>query len=252
MRDWLATAAIDPDRNVRLGVLPPPQMTGQIAAGALEGFCAGEPWGTLAEHRGVGRVVAATNDVWPGHPEKVLAVNRRWLAKGAEPAVALVRALLRANAFCHEPGNAGRLADVLSRPGYLDVPADVLLRNLTRGGGKDRPTAPNLDPALTFPSGTHALWLLREMARWGHVPAETDLLSVAGESIEPGVYRRAAEALGVACPPVDFPPMPLRDGTLLDPLRPQPPSPTNQPAPLSPQQQQQPPQRRPQAQLQQA
>jgi two-component system, oxyanion-binding sensor len=201
LRDWLATAGgLDPDRDVRLGVLPPPQMAAQMAAGALDGFCAGEPWPTLAEQTGAGRVVAATNDLLPGHPEKVLAVNRRWLAKGDGPAVALVRAVLRACAFCHDAANTGRLADVLARPGYLNVPAGVLLQSLTRGRAAHRPAAATFDPAVTFPGGAHPLWILREMRRWGHVPPETDLRAVANESVNADVYRRAAESLGMECP----------------------------------------------------
>jgi ABC-type nitrate/sulfonate/bicarbonate transport system substrate-binding protein len=47
LRDWLSKAQIDPDRYVRLCVLPPPQMVRQTANGYIDCFCVGEPWNTM-------------------------------------------------------------------------------------------------------------------------------------------------------------------------------------------------------------
>ncbi len=221
LREWLVGGGIDPDRDVQLCVRPPPQMVGQLALGALDGFCCGEPWNTVADLTHVGRVVAATVDILPSHPEKMLAANHRWLARNAEAAVGLVRAVLRACAFCHDPANAGRVAEILSRPQYLDVPEASLLTSLSRrrGGTAGVPgparalaTAPNCDPAGTFASATQAAWLLRQMIRWGHLPRDTDVIGAARRSVETKFYRRAAESLGIDCPSDDFPPMRLRSG----------------------------------------
>ena len=38
LRDWLAAGGVDPDRDVRLCVLPPPQMNSHLAGGHLDGF----------------------------------------------------------------------------------------------------------------------------------------------------------------------------------------------------------------------
>lgn len=187
LRAWLDRAGIDPDHDVRLVVMPPPQMAAQMLAGTLDAFCVGEPWGTLAEARGVGRIVAATTDLLPAHPEKVLALNRHWLTRSPHAAVALVRAIVRGCAFCHERANAGRVADVLSRPGYLDIPADLLSRSMSHR------SAPRHDPASTFPDPAHAEWILKEMARWDHLPASTDLAAAARASMNTDIYRRASE-----------------------------------------------------------
>jgi nitrate/nitrite transport system substrate-binding protein len=187
LRAWLAGAGIDPDRDVRLTVMPPPQMAPQMLAGTLDGFCVGEPWGTLAEHNGAGRIAAATHDLLPNHPEKVLAVNRHWLSRSPRTAVALVRAILRACAFCHAAGNAGRIAEVLSRPGYLDVPAELLARSMARGA------AARHDPAATAPDPAHAAWLTKQMIHWGHLPPETDVDAAANASVDLEIYRQARE-----------------------------------------------------------
>ncbi len=43
LRQWLAPAGLDPDRDVRLTVVPPPQCPAQLALGTIDGFCAREP-----------------------------------------------------------------------------------------------------------------------------------------------------------------------------------------------------------------
>jgi ABC-type nitrate/sulfonate/bicarbonate transport system substrate-binding protein len=191
LRRWLASGGIDPDRDVALTVMPPPQMAAQMLAGTLDGFCVGEPWGTLAEARGAGRIVAATTDLLPNHPEKVLAVNRNWLARGSQSAVALVRAILRACAFCHDRGNAARIAEVLSRPGYLNILADLLLRSMKHAA------APRHDPALTFPDADHAAWVLQQMIEWGHLAPDTDVPTAAQASVNEAIHTAAAESLGM-------------------------------------------------------
>ena len=70
--------------------LPPNQMPGHMARGYVEGFCVGEPWNTLAQQNSAGQIVAATTDILPQHPEKVLAVTRRWLEENQALPVSLI------------------------------------------------------------------------------------------------------------------------------------------------------------------
>jgi hypothetical protein len=56
------------------------------------------------------------------------------------------------------------------------------------------------------------------MRRWGHLTAELDDRAIAARCVDTAAYRTAAEALNVAVPGDDFPPMPLRGG-LFDPGR---------------------------------
>jgi ABC-type nitrate/sulfonate/bicarbonate transport system substrate-binding protein len=208
LRDWLAAGGIDPDRDVRLCVFPPPQMNAHMADGHLDGFCVGEPWNTAAERAGIGRVVATTVEVLPAHPEKVLAVNRRWLAAHGDRASAVVRAVLRGCAFCHDSQNAGQIAELLARPEHLGVADGLIAASLANR----RRIAPSFDPAATFPSATHAAWIVDQMVRWGHVAADVDAVGVARRSVETAAWRRAAEALHLPAPADDLPPMRARHG----------------------------------------
>src|SRR5262249_19663499 len=54
LRNWLAQGGIDPDRDVRLVVLPPTQMVGSLRAGLIDGYCVGEPWNSAAVVTGAG------------------------------------------------------------------------------------------------------------------------------------------------------------------------------------------------------
>lgn len=208
LREWLASARIDPDVDLRLCVQPPPQTTRRLSEGFLDGFCVGEPWDSLAEHHGEGAIVVSTTGIVPDHPEKVLAVRRRWLASRRDRGERLVRATLRGCAYCHDPANAPELARMISGKRYLNLPIEVVIRTLTTAPAGFRSWA----PAATFPSATHAAWLLEQMCRWKHLPAEIDRVSVARASVDLGPYRAAAASLRWGCPRDDAPPMRVHGG----------------------------------------
>lgn len=48
LRYWFAAGGIDPDRDVRLVVIPPPLLVDALRAGQVDGYCVGEPWNSLA------------------------------------------------------------------------------------------------------------------------------------------------------------------------------------------------------------
>jgi ABC-type nitrate/sulfonate/bicarbonate transport system substrate-binding protein len=229
LRDWLDGAGVDPDLDVRLCVIPPPMTAQHLAAGHLDGFAVGEPWNTLADRTGVGQVVCPTTDLVPGHPEKVLVATRRWAAgRGAEVLAPLIRATLRGCAFCSDPNNGGALAELLAQPRHVGVDAEILRASLSvdRSFGLNPRLASGVRPAdwvmrsfapdRTFPSRTHVAWLLEQMIRWGHAPADADLVAVAERCTDSTAYRKAAESLGIPAPPDEWPPMRLRGGRTFD------------------------------------
>lgn len=225
LRDWLSSGGIDADRDVRLRVFPPNQLAGHMAHGHVSGFCVGEPWNMLAQREATGQIVALTCDILPNHPDKVLAVTRRWMDLNQPLLVPMIRAILRGAAFCEDPRNHDELAEVLSRAHYLNAPRNLLRESLgmdVAGGGGCRMRS--FAPEALFPSPTHAAWMASQMIRWRHLPQEADLLAVAGMCSQTVAYREAAGMLGLSCPEDDFAPMPLRQG-VFDPRDPR----SNQP-----------------------
>jgi ABC-type nitrate/sulfonate/bicarbonate transport system substrate-binding protein len=218
LREWLASGGVDPDRDVELRVFPPNQMPGHMARGHVDGFGAGAPCNTIAARDAVGRIATLTTDIIPNHPEKVLATTARWAKAHADVLVPLVRAVIRGCAFCNDLANRDVVAELLSRPEYLATPVADLRRSLSmREDGAANP-ARSFAPAFTFPSKTHAAWMASEMVRWGELPAATDVRGIAESCADTTAYRAAAETLKLACPPNDFPPMPLRSGAYEAPV----------------------------------
>ncbi len=126
LRDWLRTAGLEPERDVRIVIVPPAQMFRNLAAGTIDGFCAGEPWNTLAVREGAGWCPTWSAALDHGHIEKVLLVTRRFAESRAAEHAALVRALGEAAAWCDEPQHREGLADLLAEARFLNVPAKVI------------------------------------------------------------------------------------------------------------------------------
>jgi len=131
LRGWLAAAGINPDTDVRIVVVPPPQMPGTLDAGHIDGYCVGEPWNSVAVSSRVGWMLAASAELAPNHPEKVLAVRRDFAEDCAGEHEALIAALLDACAYCDAPENRNTIAEILSRREFLNCPARDLMPALT-------------------------------------------------------------------------------------------------------------------------
>ncbi|MBC7366525.1 MAG: ABC transporter substrate-binding protein [Undibacterium sp.] len=127
----LRAAGLDPAHHVRIVAVPPAQMFRNLAAGTIDGYCAGEPWNTLAVREGAGWCPAWSAAQAPGHVEKVFMVTARFAKTRAAEHTALVAALIEACSWCGEPQNREPLAELLSGARYLNVPARVIAPALT-------------------------------------------------------------------------------------------------------------------------
>jgi ABC-type nitrate/sulfonate/bicarbonate transport system substrate-binding protein len=126
LRNWLRDHGIDPERDVQIVVVPPPQVHTNLAAGHLDGYCVGEPWSSLAVLSGTGWVPVTSVELAPGHPEKVLMVRRDFAERSERAHLALIAALIEACAFCERPENRERIIEMLAQPEYVAVPIRAL------------------------------------------------------------------------------------------------------------------------------
>ena len=78
LRLWLSSGGLDPDRDVRLTVVPPPHTVAHLSGGVIDGYCVGEPWNQRSEALGIGRIALTGPDIWKGMPEKVLGTTEAW------------------------------------------------------------------------------------------------------------------------------------------------------------------------------
>jgi ABC-type nitrate/sulfonate/bicarbonate transport system substrate-binding protein len=130
LRRWLTSCGVDYTKDVRITVVPPPQMPANLAAGHLDGYCSGEPWNSAAVARGDGWVVATSPELVPFHPEKVLVCQADMASRRGHELRLLIGALVEACEWCDNPANTLGLAEILSERRALHQPAELILRGL--------------------------------------------------------------------------------------------------------------------------
>lgn len=211
LRYWLAASGIDPDRDVRLVVIPPPLLVDAMREGQIDGFCVGEPWSSVAVAVGVGCIVVPTTAIWCLSPEKVLGCRLEWTQRHPDRLLALVRALFRSAQWCEDPANHEELARLLAAPRFVGAPADILLRGLSNRlrlhpEGELRELRHFYVPAshaATFPWVSHALWFYSQMVRWHQVAFDESHVAQVRATYRPDLYRLALGQSASDVPTVD-------------------------------------------------
>jgi nitrate/nitrite transport system substrate-binding protein len=200
---WLAGAGVAVERDVRLLVVPPPRMVAELEAGALDGFCVGEPWSTVAALRGSGAIVVTGHELAPRAPEKVLGVTARFADRHPDAHRALLRAVLRGARACDEPARRDALARTLAGPRWLDLPLAAVLPALTGAlPGAPEPHVFHRD-AASFPWRSHAAWIVVQMLRFGQLEKPVDVRAAAASVYWTDLHREIAREVGVAAPDAD-------------------------------------------------
>ncbi|SAK92329.1 ABC-type nitrate/sulfonate/bicarbonate transporter, periplasmic ligand binding protein [Caballeronia fortuita] len=200
---WLAAHGVHPLRDVESIVIPPTRMADALVDGALDGFCAGEPWHAVAQAREAGRTVAYTSEIWPDHPEKVLACRRDFAALYPNTARALVRTMLDACAWLDAKTHREEIAQALSSPELLGVPTALIAPRLVASGDGDARALPVRffdDGAVNYPRVSDGHWFITQYRRWGMLDADIDDGDIAASVNQTALYRDAAWAAGIAIP----------------------------------------------------
>ena len=217
---WLASVGIDPIRDIRTLVVPPPQMVMNMKIGSLSGYCVGEPWNQRAIATGVGFTAATSQQIWPDHPEKILATRAQWVTENPDSARALTAAVLEACRWIDAAEkNRQETAQIIAGRAYLNTAPDIIegrmLGHYENGLGKRWQDAHAMrffgDGAVNFPWLSDGMWFLTQQKRWGLLKEAPDYLAVARQINRIDIYRDAALAAGVALPTSE-----MRSSTLLD------------------------------------
>lgn len=169
---WLTALGLPAPQGVDVRTVPPPLMADALGSGEIDAFCVGEPWGSRVIEDGVGALLLPGAAIWAFAPEKVLAVSTAWRSQNEDLAHRLIRALWRAARWLETGGAQGLTAEVLSRPGYLDLPAELIERALVHrlditvdGEQRDAPAFIEFHKgAAGFPWRSHADWIAQQMA----------------------------------------------------------------------------------------
>jgi nitrate/nitrite transport system substrate-binding protein len=186
MRYYLAAGGINPDKDVSLITIPPPQMVANMKIGKMDGFCVGEPWNARSIADKIGFTSVTTQDMWKDHPEKVLALTEEFAEKNPKTVKAILRAMLESSQHIDKLENRPHMAEVVSRPQYINTQKEIILGRMLGdydyGDGR-KEKDPNYMTffvrSTNFPWKSHGVWWLSQFRRWGMVDPRTTRLSSA-------------------------------------------------------------------------
>ena len=216
---WLAAHGVSPLHAIRSVAMPPPQMADALARGELDGYCAGEPWAQQAETLQVGRRLVASGEIWPDHPEKVLACRRDFATLEPETAVALTATLLEACRWLDEPGNRKQAAAWLAEPEVIGLPVAQIAACLDADAAGMHRLSFHNEGAVNFPYLSDGLWFLSQFRRWGWLAqdrSESDWARQVADVHGTTRYREAAASVGVQVPAAENRRSVLCDGIVWD------------------------------------
>lgn len=207
LRYYLAANGIDPDKDLQLRVMAPPDMVANMKAGNLDGFIVAEPFNQRAVYEKVGFIHALTSEIWDNHPCCAFAASQKFVEQNPNTFAALVRAIMRATHHAHLPENRKKVAELISPPNYLNQPQIVVEQVLTGrfadGLGKVRndPNRIDFDP---FPWHSMAVWMLTQMKRWGYIKGDIKYRDIAEQVfLATDAQKRLAE-LGYDAPKTTY------------------------------------------------
>lgn len=184
LRYYLAEHGIDPDRDVQIRVVPPPEMVANLRADNIDGFLAPDPVNQRAVYDGVGFIHVLSKEIWDGHPCCAFAASREFVDKMPNTYRALLKSIIDASAFARKQENRKQIAAAIAPANYLNQPLTVVEQVLTGtyadglGNVMKVPDRIDFDP---FPWHSFAVWILTQMKRWGQIKGNINYDNVARE-----------------------------------------------------------------------
>ena len=206
---WLASAGINPIKDVKSIVVPPPQMVANMRVGNMDGYCVGEPWGHRAIMDGIGITAITTQDIWKDHPEKVLGTSADFVKNNPNTTRAVMMAVLEAGKWIDASlSNKMKMAETVADKSYVNTSVDAInqriLGRYQNGLGKtwDDPNYMKFfnDGAVNFPYLSDGMWFVTQHKRWGLIKEHPDYLAIAKQVNKIDLYKEAAGALKVSIP----------------------------------------------------
>jgi nitrate/nitrite transport system substrate-binding protein len=203
LRYYLAEHGIDPDKDVQIRSVPPPEMVANMRADNIDGFLAPDPVNQRAVYDGVGFIHTLSRDIWDGHPCCAFAASREFVTSMPNTYHALLKAILDATAFARKAENRKQIAEAIAPANYLNQPVTVVEQVLSGtfadglGGVRKVPERIDFDP---FPWHSFAIWILTQMKRWGQIKGDVDYAKVASEVFLATDAARLMKEVGLTPP----------------------------------------------------
>ncbi len=228
MRYYLAAGGINPDKDVALITVPPPQMVANMKVDKMDGYCVGEPWNARAIADGIGFTSLNTQDIWKDHPEKVCAFTEEFAEKNPKTVKAVLKALHEASIWLDNMDNRPEQAEIVSKATYINCPKEIILGRLQghydMGDGRSKKD-PNYmifhERNCNYPQLKYCKWWLTQFRRWGMVDGAPDYDGIAKKVMRPDLYEEAMKEIGFAHGGANSDPETFFDGVTFDPADPE-------------------------------
>lgn len=203
LRYYLAEHGLDPDQDVQIRVVPPPEMVANLRAGNLDGYLSPDPFNQRAVWEKVGFIHTLTKDIWDGHPCCAFACSQEFALTNPNTYGALLKSIVEATHYSSKAENRKEIAAAIAPANYLNQPVQVieqvLLGRYADGLGevKNVPDRIDFDP---FPWHSMAVWILSQMKRWGYIKGAVDYQTIAGQVYLATDCEKVMKELGYAVP----------------------------------------------------
>ncbi|RDJ22950.1 nitrate ABC transporter substrate-binding protein [Bosea caraganae] len=211
IRYWLAAGGIDPDSEIKLITVPPPQMVANMKVGTMDCFCVGDPWHEQLVNQNIGYTALTTGELWFQHPEKILGMRADVVDANPKATQAILMAVMEAQIWADKMDNKQELADIVGRRQWFNVPvADIIGRlkgDINYGNGRVA-KGTNLymkfwgeGGAASYPWKSLDTWFVTENIRWGKFEPTLDIKALVEKTNRSDLWSEAAKTLGVANAP---------------------------------------------------
>lgn len=203
LRYYLAENGVDPDKDVQIRVVPPPEMVANLRAGNLDGYLSPDPFNQRAVWEKVGFIHMLTKDIWEGHPCCAFACSQKFATENPNTYGALLRAIIDATQYSNNPDNRKEISEAIAPKNYLNQPVPVIQQVLTGyyadglGEVKDVPDRIDFDP---FPWHSMGVWILTQMKRWGYIEGDVDYKAIAEQVYLASETGKLMEEMGYSAP----------------------------------------------------
>ena len=207
LRNYLANAGLDPDKDVQYRVVPPTEYVSSLRVGSIDGFFGGEPGGQRAVFEGAGFIHLISKEIWDGHPCCSVTAAESWITQNPNTFMAFYRAIISASLHVSKPENRPGMAKVLAQPQYLNAPEVVVEQVLTGryadglGSIKNDPRRVDYQP---FPHYSAAVWLMAQLRRWNMLKDDIDYKKLAQNVMLTADAARIMREQGSTPPAVEF------------------------------------------------
>ncbi len=207
LRYYVAEHGLDPDTDIQIRVVPPPEMVANLRAGNLDGYLSPDPFNQRAVWEGIGFLHTLTKDIWEGHPCCAFACPLSFAQELPNTYGALLKSIVDATQYASDPENRKEISAAIAPANYLNQPVPVIEQVLTGtyadglGEVKKVPDRIDFDP---FPWHSMGVWILTQMKRWGYIEGDVDYKKVAEEVYLAADCKKIMEDLGYSAPDVTY------------------------------------------------